>query len=113
MGRVALTDGSGLWFDPGKAVLFEEKTWWDGHNHISTPTGSQWDHEWLYLTKGERWILHSHSQRQCVRETYVILSHEEAADWLLQNGHDTEEQLNKLPQAVRLSVKDLFDSKEI
>ncbi|MBZ5574867.1 MAG: hypothetical protein LAO09_23685 [Acidobacteriia bacterium] len=45
MTRQALTDGSGAWFDRSAAEAFEESTTWDGRNHISDATGSQWNHE--------------------------------------------------------------------
>ena len=45
MRRQATTDGSGSWFDLDKAESFEEETQWNGNNHISKATGSQWEHE--------------------------------------------------------------------
>lgn len=57
MNRIVLTDGSGRWFDGEKAQQWEEETYWNGNNHISKTTGSQWEHETLYRTKGEIYIL--------------------------------------------------------
>lgn len=42
--------GGGRWFNPDAAKEYEEATWWNGNNHVSKATGSQWDHEKLYLT---------------------------------------------------------------
>jgi len=70
MARVALTDGSGSWFDTKAAILFKEDTNWDGRNQISVPTRSQWDHEWLYYTKSGKWVLNDFSNYQGSTEGY-------------------------------------------
>lgn len=88
MARVYLTDGSGAWFDDKAATHFDEGTRWDGSNHISLSTGSQWDHERLYRTKSGRWVLNEWSQWQGSSETYEEISDMEAADWLLKNGYE-------------------------
>lgn len=62
MARIPLTDGSGRWFDSAKTESFDEETYWNGNNHISKATGSQWDHERLLRTAGKRWILETWSQ---------------------------------------------------
>lgn len=76
------------WFDDAKAERFEEATRWDGSNHISIATGSQWDHEALYRTVGGRWVLHSWSQWQGRPEVYRFLEDQEAETWLLANEED-------------------------
>lgn len=76
------------WFDSKKAERFEEATEWDGSNHISIATGSQWDHEALYRTVGGRWVLHRWSQWQGRPETYRFLTDQEAQTWLLANDED-------------------------
>lgn len=86
--RIALTDGSGRWFDPDKATKWDEATWWNGNNHISKATGSQWGHEALYLTPGKVWILKHWSDYDGVPESYDEATPEEAAAWLVQNGHE-------------------------
>ena len=88
--RTVLTDGTGAWFDMGKATVYREDTRWDGSNHISCATGSQWDHELLYKTAGGRWILHRWSQWQGSNDTYVAIDNSSAAVWLILNGHDSE-----------------------
>ena len=89
MSRIALDDGK--WFDDDKATCYGEDTRWDGSNHISKATGSQWEHEELYHTKGGTWVLHSWSQWQGSVPSYRIIGKEEAARWLSANGHEPEE----------------------
>jgi len=86
MTRTVLDDGR--WFDTDKAEKFEESSRWDGNNHISLATGSQWDHEALYRTAGERWILNTWSQYQSVAESYTVIDDSQAADWLVRNHHE-------------------------
>lgn len=113
--RCVLTDDSGKWFDDAKAVCFKENTRWDGHNHISEATGSQWYHEWLYYSKSGNWILHSHSNYQHERETYSVISEESAVAWLISQGHpwDGNEQFEQLPESVRQSVEAAIESAEL
>jgi hypothetical protein len=76
------------WFDPATSLSFEEDTEWDGNNHISVATGSQFDHEVLYRTEGKRWVVHWFSQWQGNRDTYRYLTDEQAREWLLKNNGD-------------------------
>jgi hypothetical protein len=88
MRREVLTDGTGRWFDLDKAERFEETTHWNGNNHISKATGSQWDHEELYRTAGGRWILHHWSQWQGSTPSWTEISADDAARWLSINEYD-------------------------
>lgn len=76
------------WFDDAKAESFAEDTRWDGDNHISIPTGSQWSHEMLYRTSAGRWVLHGWSQWQGSQPSYGFVSDGRAREWLFTNGHD-------------------------
>lgn len=76
------------WFDRNAADEYDEATEWDGNNHISRATGSQWDHETLYRTKGGRWVLHCSSMRQGSRRSYEFVTDEDAQTWLLANEHE-------------------------
>lgn len=76
------------WFDRAKAEEFGEATRWDGSNHVSLATGSQWDHEILYRTAGGRWVLHRWSQWQGRPESYRFVSDAKAREWLLLNEQD-------------------------
>jgi hypothetical protein len=89
MARINL--GYGKWFDPKKSKCFSEDTRWDGQNHISVATGSQWNHEELYLTRSGTWILHSWSQWQGSRPSYEIINAETAKQWLIDQGEDIDE----------------------
>jgi len=86
--RIALTDATGRWFDPDKAEHWDEDRRWDGNNHVSVATGSQWDHEELYRTAGGRWILHSWSQWQGSTPSYLEIDAGDAARWLAKNEHE-------------------------
>ena len=89
--RIALTDGSGKWFQRDKAQEWDEDTDWNGNNHISRATGSQWEHQRLYRTASGRWILHHWSQYQGTLETYEEIDDNTAARWLSVNGHGNVE----------------------
>lgn len=91
MSRVALTDEGGRWFDDDKADRFDEDTYWNGSNHISKATGSQWEHEAMYRTAGGVWILNCWSQCQGSVETYEEISKKSAAAWFVKNGHEPHE----------------------
>lgn len=93
MSRVALTDGSGRWFDPTKARSWDEERVWNGQNHISKATGSQWDHERLYLTASGKWILNRWSQWLGKLDTFEEITREEAAAWFARNEMDPPEEL--------------------
>ena len=77
-----------------KAVKsWNEDTRWNGNNHISVQTGSQWTHETLYKSsKGKYFIVHD-SQYQGDLSYATILTDEEAATWLLSNGDELPEDL--------------------
>jgi len=113
MSRVALTDGSGAWFDTKAAVLFKEDTNWDGRNQISVPTGSQWEHEYLYYTKSGKWILNDWSNYRGRLEGYKQISEEEAIKWMIQNRCFERDELASLPKNVQDAVKAGFAAAEI
>jgi hypothetical protein len=79
--------GSGRWFDTDSAECFGEDTRFDGRNHISVATGSQWEHEELYRTRTGRWILHEWSQWQGSRAYYSEVSDARAKEWLINQDH--------------------------
>lgn len=85
--RQNLTDGTARWFDCAKATCFDEASTWDGSNHVSMATGSQWDHEAMYHTAAGAWVMHTHSQRQGVMETWRMVPETEAYAWLVRQGH--------------------------
>jgi len=85
MKRRTLPDGR--WFDLDTAKSFDEDTYWNGHNHISVATGSQWDHECLYRTASGLWVLEQTSAYQHVQDMYMQIDNDAAARWLVRNGH--------------------------
>lgn len=79
---------------------WSESTEWDGSNHISLATGSQWEHETLYRSaKGRYWIEHT-SQWQGSKDTARIVDASEAATWLLRQDHDLPADLAHLEDEV-------------
>jgi len=90
MDRTVYESNAGIkrWFDMEKAEEFKEDTNWDGSNSISVPTGSQWDHEYMYLTRKGAWVKNCWSQMQGSIESWAEISEDDAAQWLMENGHD-------------------------
>jgi hypothetical protein len=89
--RQALEDRG--WFCPETSEHFKEDTWWNGNNHISCSTGSQWEHEELYRTKGGAWVRHSYSQMQGSSEHWYKISALEATEWLIKNHEELPDDL--------------------
>lgn len=102
MQRTALTgDDAGKWFNRKVAIKFQEQTRWNGNNHISRATGSQWEHEALYYTKSGRWVLNHWSQWQGSLESYTEIGLTEAVSWLVNNECLDDEGYVQLPDDVR------------
>ena len=78
----------GGWIDLDTAKKFVEDRHFDGRNMISAATGSQWEHETLYRSKGGVYVLHTWSQYQGSRDTWQRISVDEAVAWLLKNDYD-------------------------
>lgn len=88
MARYRMDDGAIL--DTDKAAQsWSEATWWNGSNHISVPTGSQWEHEKLYRSSRGRYYLEAWSDHQGTAASATLLDGTDAAaTWLLANGHE-------------------------
>lgn len=115
MTRVAVTDHTGEpvgWFDPQKAIVFNESTWHDGSNFISKATGAQLEHEALYFTASHKWVLHQYSQRQGAPESFEILSLQDAAQWFLKN-EVKDNDLAALPGNVATEVREILNQHEL
>jgi hypothetical protein len=65
-----------------------EATRWDGNNHISVATSSQWEHQQLYRSRKGRYYLVWWSQWQGSAPDAEWVSEHEAASWLAAMGHD-------------------------
>jgi hypothetical protein len=94
-------DGTEVVVDTANATdSWKEETRWNGNNHISRATGSQWEHETLYRSaKGRYWIEHT-SQWQGSTDTARFVDEREAAVWLLRNEHDLPEALEAYADEV-------------
>lgn len=76
------------WFDAERATRYAEDTEFDGSNHISVNTGSQWHHEELFRTAGGRWVLGSYSNYQGTLPSYHFVGDDAAREWLIYNDED-------------------------
>lgn len=94
---------TGQWFDFEKATSYKEKTWWNGKNHISKATGIEHYYECLYLTKSGLFILNSWSDYESSQDIYIVISKEEACEWLVKNEYNDEE----IPEILLEVVKTL------
>jgi hypothetical protein len=72
---------------------WEEATRWDGSNHISVATGSQWNHEELHCSRKGRYYLEHTSQWQGSKPRAEWISKRTAAAWLLANEHAVPDDL--------------------
>lgn len=70
---------------------YHEDTRWDGQNHISVNTGSQWEHETLYKSGKGRFYLVRWSQWQGSTPSAEFVSDQEAAAWLELNEKEVPE----------------------
>jgi hypothetical protein len=113
MSIVSLTDGSSLWFETESAVTFSEGEYWDGCNHVSLSTGSQWKHQCLYYTRSGRWVLNTWGDWQGTWNEYVHIDESVAVEWLICNKRFNDTQLAKLPKSVQESIANKFSHAEI
>jgi hypothetical protein len=79
---------------------WEEATRWNGNNHISKATGTQWDHQKLYKSRKGRYYVEHTSQWQGSTPRAEWVSPQEAARWLLQNDHELPEDLEQYADEV-------------
>ncbi len=85
MSKYRMEDGTVV--DTEKASQsWDEDTFWDGHNHISKATGSQWNHQTLYRSRKGRYYIVCSSNWEGSRDHAEWVSPEEAVRWLLLNG---------------------------
>lgn len=92
MSRYTMDDGTIV--DTKNAVQhWDEGTRWNGNNHISIATGSQWVHQTLYQSRKGRYYVETVSQWQGSTPRAEWVSNREAAKWLLAMEHDLPEDL--------------------
>lgn len=97
--RYEMSDGMIVDLDNASAK-WEEDTRFDGSNHISVVTGSQWDHQMLYRSRRGRYYVESSSQWQGSTPSAEWVSNEEAARWLLTNNHEIPDDLKAAADSV-------------
>lgn len=99
MSRYVMDDETMVNTEKAKAS-WEEATSWNGNNHISKATGSQWEHETLYRSaKGRYWVEYT-SQWQGSLPGARYVAPREAALWLLANAHDLPADLEQFEGEV-------------
>ncbi len=99
MTRYRMSDG--MVVDTAKASQkWEEATRWDGQNHISIPTGSQWHHETLHRSKRGRYYIERTSNYESECPTAEWIDAKEAVRWLLVNDCDLPVELQDLADNV-------------
>lgn len=87
MSRFRMGDGSIVNTNLAQSNWLED-TFFDGQNFVSKATGSQWNHEQLYLSRKNRFYIVSSSQWRGSEDSAEYVSNEEAVRWLLENGHE-------------------------
>jgi len=90
--RFRMEDGTIVDTDLATAS-YQEALDWNGKNHISRATGSQWEHETLYRSSKGRWYIVRKSQWQGTLPEARWVTAEEAARWLALNDHELPEEL--------------------
>lgn len=88
-------------YDPEPVVVSTtkaKKSWdeawdWQNSNPISRATGSQWEHETLYLSSKNRFYIVSESNWQGSVPSAKFVTAEQAAAWLELNDHELPESL--------------------
>ncbi|MCP1393276.1 MAG: hypothetical protein J5I35_11065 [Methanothrix harundinacea] len=91
----------GAIFDTERAgAKWPEAADWNGSNHISRNSGTQWGHEALYISQKGRYYVVRSSDYQGSQDEMEILSPREAAGWLVLNDHPLPEDLAGLESEV-------------
>ncbi len=99
MTRYKMDDGTVVDTD-NATQSWDEAQRWDGSNHISVATGSQWHHQTLYRSrKGRYWLEHT-SQYQGSTPHAEWIGKRTAAAWLLANDHEVPDDLAEAAQEV-------------
>jgi len=79
---------------------WDEDTRWDGRNHISLATGTQWDHQTLYRSRKGRFYLEHTSQWEGKTPSAEWVSHRTAVSWLMTNEHKIPEDLLEVAESL-------------
>jgi hypothetical protein len=79
---------------------WDQATYWDGHNHVSKATGSQWIDQRLYRSRKGRYYTVTSPRIDGQRDYAEWLSPQEATRWLLQMEHELPEDLEQYSDEV-------------
>ena len=79
---------------------YEEATRWNGSNHVSRATGSQWHHQTLHRSRRGRYYVERTSQWQGADPGAEFVSPEEAVRWLMVNEHEVPAELSAEAESV-------------
>jgi hypothetical protein len=75
---------------------FQEDEYFNGHNHCSINTDSQWEHQDLYLSRLGFWYIVQWSQREGTKDKAWKISENEAVEWIALNRCKMPDSLKKL-----------------
>jgi hypothetical protein len=95
MSRYTITEDDGdVIVDTDRAQdSWADGTRWNGQNHVSLATGSEFITETLYLSAKGRWYIEVKSRWQGSTDNARFIEPREAALWLLRSDHELPEQL--------------------
>jgi hypothetical protein len=99
MSRYRMEDGTVV-DTVNAAQSWKEGTRFDGHNHVSTATGSQWSHQMLHRSRKGRYWIECTSQWQGSSPHAEWVSPQEAARWLLTQGAELPDDLVPLEDQI-------------
>jgi hypothetical protein len=99
MARFQMGDGTVV-DTKNAATKWDEATRWNGNNHISVNTGSQWIHETLYKSRKGRYYIVRESQWQGSSPSAEWVSEQEATRWLVLNEKDIPDDLEAFVEQV-------------
>lgn len=99
MSRYRMEDGTIL-DTYNSSAHWEEGTRWDGSNHISLATGSQWNHETLYRSRKGRYYVEHCSQWEGSTPGAEWVGPRAAAAWLLVNLYEVPVELTAAASEV-------------
>lgn len=99
MARYAIDEDTVV--DTSLAVAsWQDDTRWDGNNHISVATGSQWVRQTLYRSRKGRYYVETISAYQGSLPHAEWMTEEEAARWLVANGEALPEDLASYEESI-------------
>lgn len=99
MTKYRMDDGTVVDTDRATA-RYDEDTRFDGNDHISVATGSQWAHQTLHRSRKGRYYIEHSSQWQGSTPRAEWISEHQAAAWLMANDHPVPTDLSAVADDV-------------